>query len=269
MRQSSLFRLASRGPILLAAASASFIALPFVSEAYQPIPSSEFRNPELAEYVTGIAWNNRTNAIGSGAVVSHPKVLLSCAHIVFDNARLAWPAANQIHFSHAHHSQQLSGRSVTLRTYVRFGSYASAVRRHTVRSLQAYHRDVVAGVSFSNLANGYALGHFGKTSSAALTNPSYAKKVLGYPTSVSKNGYMHRLNFRGSFLKVHGGYYETKGVGSFGGNSGGPLLAYDPANRQWFVAGVVVSGLRDVLGVRTLDSSTSSMLSKARRMAGK
>lgn len=257
---------------LFGALSAFLTASPSIVSATlvpKPIPPAEFNRPAVAEYVTGVVRATDLRGwigTGSGAVVNHPKVLLTCAHVVYEAG--AWLPTGNIRFTPHHHDWREPNNSIGLRTYYRFDSYSSAVRRYNNSSKYAYTNDIVAGVAYQNLADGYSVGHFNTGAGTVLTSRNYTKKTLGYPKEASRNFFMYRMIFNGSFARTYGAYYNISGATTFGGNSGGPILGYSAAQRNWFVAGVVVSSnRRNNFGVRALDGDSNRMLAMARNLA--
>jgi V8-like Glu-specific endopeptidase len=235
------------------------------------IPQAEMNRPAMQEAVTGVICiydGNTISSLGSGAVVAHPKVVLTCAHISLRNGQ--WLPAGNLRFTARSHAQNTPTTGIFMRGYYKYDNYSSAVKARGNASNDAYNWDMIAGYAYQNFASGNAAGIWSTGADTVLKTASYTKKVTGYPYEKSKNFYQYRVNsFTGSFKQQLGAYYTITGATSYGGNSGGPVWAWDTKSRNWYAAGVFVSSDRaTMMGVRALDANGVALLNAAKKAAG-
>jgi hypothetical protein len=261
MRHGAIITLAA----LIGSGSAQAVITPVM------VPVAEMRNPALHEAVTGpiVIYNgSKIASFGSGAAISHPKVLLTCAHVSVRNGQ--WIPAGSMRFTARYHAAATPATGVFMRGYYRYDNYSAAVRSRGMASHEAYNWDMIAGFAYVNFAGGLAAGHWSTGADIVLKNYNYWKKTTGYPVEKTKNFYQYRMpSFLGSFQQTYGAHFTINGVTSYGGNSGGPVWGWDPNQRNWFAAGVFVSSDRaTMMGVRVLDANGTALLTAARRAVG-
>jgi hypothetical protein len=217
--------------------------------------------------------------IGSGAVVRFPKVVLSCAHVVYDgrtNQNL-WidPATGNFRWFWKYHGSTLpqSNSGQLLRGYFKFTGYQTAVINSGQNSSSAFDRDVVAHFAYEDLAGGeFAAG--ANDGLAALINSS-SKMITGYPSGrySSSHSDKFKMHVTGPFTTALEVSFRTyvghSGIAAGGGNSGGPTWTRD-ASGSWFVAGVYISGAEKVtgdlvnaIGVRAMDTEAWTLVASA------
>lgn len=199
---------------------------------------------------------------GSGAVAYDPRLIYSCAHVVYDRGR--W--ASSFRFSRAYHSEQRprSSAYVTARGFRYFSRYAGT------------DRDADFALDFI-IAYGTASANFGPalpvlTNADADLMSSASKMILGYPGEIDYTGelgsYHQRRTgpFTRAFSRAFKAYYEITQVSTGPGNSGGPVLVLK--NDTYHLAGVLVSGATNMAGIYALNPSTETMASEALVAAG-
>lgn len=217
---------------------------------------------ESAPYSSaGFLWS--VSGAGSGAVARDPRLIYSCAHVLFENGK--W--APSLRFSRAYSGRVAPSNAASpqARGYRYYAGYSAGVR----------------GENFAadfTVAYGTALTNFGpalealQDSSAAIGSPSVSKLILGYPAKVEYTGaegfcYQHRTGpFPNAFSKVLDAYFECYGVSTGRGNSGGPVLVLQDGSYKF--AGVLVSGAKNASGIHGLDATTHAMGTAALVQAG-
>ena len=195
-----------------------------------------------------------TGARGSGAVVGNPKIVISCAHLPFNNDipnSIVWVTDNL--WFRAYHSSTPLTRAAgqPLRGYWKFASYADMVAAHGQDTAEAFAVDFTAHYAYEDLGPGNAgLWYDGQ---AALVSPT-GKIIVGYPSGLytsgdSRRNLMHQAGpFNLAFAQSRNSYNRLEGVSTGPGNSGGPVFVTDEnsltdADQGLRFAAVLVSGL--------------------------
>ncbi len=241
---------------ILAAVTIGWVfAAPFAAAATYP----QILDPSLlsqAPYSSaGVVATNYGE--GSGAVARDPKLIYSCAHLVFDRGR--W--ASSFRFARAYHSQNQprSSAYATARGYRYFSSYAGTERNSdfAVDFIIAYGS---ASTNFGPAVPVLAPGDADLMSSAS-------KMILGYPGEIDHTGeegsYHQRITgpFTLPFTRVLKAFLEVVDVSTGPGNSGGPVLVWK--NGSYHLAGVLVAGTYNSAGIFALNSAAERMASDA------
>lgn len=177
---------------------------------------------------------------GSAAVARDPRLLYSCAHLVYDY-RKGW--ASTFAFKRAHYSYYAPKQ----RNYVKSRGY---------RVLSGYAPNEEFDYDFA-VAYGGANRKFGPVLAvhsnplAAVTDPFSSKLIIGYPADLDHDWrantgryYMYQT---GPFTRPYidddyqlGGHYTADWTTTGSGNSGGPLVVWDGSSYK--LAGILVSG---------------------------
>lgn len=233
----------------------------------QPVP------PEYAVTypynMTGKIVSNDAGALGSGAVVKYPKVVISCAHVVYD---YGWQNGNYFFRGWNEGYSPDLYQGTLLRGYWYYSSYSEGTSDY------AFSLDFVTHYGYENLANGGYGGSFADGIGALKSGRS--KTITGYPSGLYPSGHSlrHRMHATGVFTwpfydTSYSTYLGVDEVSTGPGNSGGPVWIYDSDN--WYFAGVLVSGLSrslgdyvDSAGVRAMNQSAWDMVDKAHVSAG-
>jgi hypothetical protein len=216
---------------------------------------------------------------GSGAIVEHPRVVVSCAHVVFDD-RLWSAAAGWTHENFFYRGWNGEGFPTEetgrrLRGYVKWNSYASMVLRRGGDSPQAFREDFVVYYSLRDLFEG---GLPVRAARAVPALRSWTDKIIsGYPGGLYEIGdpLEYRLHSTGIFddaLGVESGrYLGADGPSTGPGNSGGPVWVREGGD--WKLGGVLVSGSEralgdkfDSIGVVGLDTQANRLFDAAVRL---
>jgi hypothetical protein len=199
-------------------------------------------------------------AYGSGAVAAHPRVVLSCAHVVFSLDYRAWTSGAEFFRAWNDGTAPESGTGKLLSGYYYWRSYAAAAasterlyatgKPALAAEAREFNQDFVAYFHHStDLAGGdYAAVY--DDGAPLLSDPSRQKIVTGYPSGRYNEGdpdefRQHATSFTGGLLpetKSTKRYLTAYNIAETGsGNSGGPVWA-PGQDGALAVAGVLVSG---------------------------
>lgn len=200
---------------------------------------------------------------GSGVIARDPRLIYSCAHVLYDNG--IW--ASSYRFHRAYHSSQgpFLGDGVAPRGYRYFTSYATNSQTYGTTSSRTYASDFV--VYYADTSFGDAVGYW--FDGGSVMQGSQWKRVIGYPSRIEYTGqngahYQHATDwFTNSGTQQYGSYHTFSGVSTGPGNSGGPLFVYDSDDETEYLAGILVSGTDTSAGVCGLDDDTNRMASNA------
>jgi hypothetical protein len=219
---------------------------------------------------------------GSGAIVRHPRIVLSCAHVVFDDylgsSSSGWTNQNDFTLAWNGDTEPRAEDATPLRGYTRFARYAETSLNPKQYDL-AFSEDFVAHFSYFNLTD-TAPAAYWPDGVKALTSRDF-KRITGYPAGLYEDGdpLQYRLHSTPEFpnkLSVElGRYLGAVGPSTGSGNSGGPVWVYDLKAREWKFAGVLVSGLEqsqgdpaDEIGVVGADRGAWSLVTAAIQASG-
>ena len=259
---------------------ALLVVWPLMAQTYTASPISPSNYGSYPYNFTGLLTvPKKSNLLieqdGSGAVVKNPRVVFSCAHVVFDNGVVAGavdPWLNQVNWylGWASGSPPLFGGQL-LRGYYYYVDYATAALSNK-DSPQSFSRDFVIHYAYENTAGGGYAGYWDDGVTQLKSNS--IKLITGYPSGnyASGDSRKYLMHSTGPFPRalsvVNGDYLLASEVSTGGGNSGGPVWVSD--GTQYFFAGVLVSGLErstggstDIAGVYGVDSSTTSLVDLA------
>ncbi len=189
----------------------------------------------------------------------HPKIVVSCAHVTFDNG--AWLGSNKwVRKWHSSKNPSSASSKIALRGYWYWTEYGAS---------EEFQDDFVVFYAYDNLAKGSWTGWIWNDDldDHPLLS-SRAKIITGYPSSDS-----YYMNFTGPFSSA---YQDDDGYAVWnpfvkGGNgmSGGGVFAYDEGYDEFLLAGVHVSGAKRGFGAgaRALDSEAASLMERAMESA--
>jgi hypothetical protein len=182
----------------------------------------------------------------SGSVVKDTRIMLSGAHCVFREDRAnPWDSSPNWFLQYASANYPAAGTGKATRGYWYYNSYADAVRENSMNSDSAFNLDFIVVYSYAPLAQ-EAAPYFPDGHAAILQLPW--KQTVGYPSALYKTPspyeyYMHENGPWTAQCEERGSsYILCDEVSAGGGNSGGPVFAWDAGNSLYGFAGVYVSG---------------------------
>lgn len=260
------------------------VALPLPAQTYTATPisagSADYR--EYPYTMTGaIAVLERTGTnyrgSGSGAVVKHPRVVFSCAHVVFEKGQVdPWLSTVRWHRAAALDRLPPPNTGQLLRGYQYYSGYTSSAQQNLTSSA-SFAQDFVVHYAFENTADGGYAGSW--DDGVSILKSGRTKLITGYPAGLypsddSRRYLMHRTGpFSRAFSSANGDFLVIEEVSTGAGNSGGPVWVSD--GTSYYFAGVLVSGLErstgdatDRAGVYGVDSSSTALIEAAIREAG-
>jgi len=211
---------------------------------------------------------------GSGAVVRNPRVVFSCAHVVFNKALAdPWLVNPRWHRAAAPTSLPPPSAGQHLRGYHYFSGYTNEANQTPA----AWALDFVVHYAFEDTAGGGFASYW--NDGVAALKSSRPKLITGYPSGLyarddGRRFLMHRTGpFSRAFESSSGRYLVISEVSAGPGISGGPAWVSDGS--QYLHAGVLVAGLSRSIGGRTdaagvygVDSSSNSLIEAAIRATG-
>lgn len=193
---------------------------------------------------------------GSGSVVRDSRLVFTCAHVFYDNG--VWlDGGNNIYPGYDAAEDPYDG-GIPARGFLYWDTYEGFAEKE---SPEAYDSDFVILYTTSPVGSPFAAWDDGR---AVLTS-GRRKFIAGYPSEIDFSGangyaYQHRtddFNYQG--YQEYGGYYGIDRVSTGGGNSGGPVFAYEDGASTPKVAGILVSGTETDCGIRALDAETKAL----------
>ncbi len=234
------------------------------------VASPDAMDPILDRDVTQAIPDRQTGILniggyrGSGVVAVSPRLVLSAAHIGFEDTSFRWPSRN--FFKAAHHDSDFPPESemTRLRGAYALSGYGDAVRDHGTNSAQAFEKDLIVRYATTDLIDDAPAARMQEA--AGRLKQRGSKQVTGYPVGFYGDDrdhphryLMHRAGpFDRTFATRRGRFLEVLDVHVEAGASGGPVWV-ERAARFWDLAGIVVSSLqspfngREGTGVIALD----------------
>lgn len=221
------------------------------------------------------AHSGKATAAGSGVVAQDPRLLFTCAHLLYYKGR--W--AELVAFRRSWNSEYAPDDSPTVfaRGFYYFSSYKANKKRLYDYDIDFAVAFAKAGETFGPAALGLNAGSGGDPDGLGnLTSKSTSKMILGYPfyffdadaNFKSAHLYMHQTGaFTGAgpnndaFYPIFSTFYGINYVSSGPGHGGAPLLVQKDAD--WRVAGIVVNGAYDGTGIAVIDSYAKSVANAA------
>lgn len=226
-------------------------------EVPSPVPIGDEGTDPYA--FTGII--STYESYGSGVVAAHPRVVLSCAHVVFSLDYLAWTSGAEFFTAWNDTTAPEYGTGQFLTGYYYWRTYAPAAaatdrlfrlgKNPLAAEAREFNQDFVAYFHHStDLAEG-ACAEVWEDGVPVLSDAAKDKVVTGYPMGRYSEGdtnefRMHKTSFTGAlspefrFTKRYLTAYNIAETGS--GNSGGPVWVRQDEGGSPSVAGVLVSG---------------------------
>ncbi len=209
----------------------------------------------------------RSHAGSSTGFVVKPRVVVTAAHVVWDDGTLS--TAQGLQWLHQRHAGEHEPRPLTPRGYYLFDGYSSqrlADASPGESTPESQNLDV-ATLYFNESAG--RDGFSGFLASDLPQNEhllSTAHKMLvGYPVdgiSATFQGIMHATPAANvNFTEAYGRTFSTQGIRSTGGNSGGPLCVLH-TNGNWYPAAIYLGGNNQTI-VRAFDSDVIQLFNRA------
>lgn len=287
-------------PVLAAVLSTTLLPAaqtPQPVEAGKETSRPDYRTTGLIEAAFG--W-------GSGVVAEHPRVVLSCAHVVYDDVYRQWTSGARWYRAYNGSAAPDPMLSQPLNGYFYWRSYASAVQaavaawnrvrdyplelpvpdrlydRYLRAVAEEFNLDAIAYFSYAEDLGAGESASVLKDGAARLSSKT-AKWITGYPSGRYADGdpLEYRLHDTGEFaaplstefaaLKNYVTVYDEVETGS--GNSGGPVWIRDGEGKP-SVAGILVSGAeleRDgesFVGVHATSKQSWNLIKSAINTAG-
>ena len=207
---------------------------------------------------------------GSGVVVKE-RVVLTAAHVVFDDFSLAWVGNAQWFFQR--HAPEYNPAPQEVRGYFVNGGYAAQRNNESpgVSSPASFDLDVAALYFYQAAGRGGYGGYLASDSPTPLwllTNtfpPLTQRALVGYPVegiAPANLGKMHRIGPTSmSFEQSTGAVFTCATIRGLPGNSGGPLCV-QWSDGRYFPAAIYVGG-SDKAIVRAIDSRAVELINLA------
>jgi len=275
-----------RQTLLAAAFAITITAAPGV-EVPQPVPPGSESSLPLYQ-TTGLiegafAW-------GSGVVAGHPRVVLSCAHVVYDDVFHTWTSGARWYRAYNETGAPDASNAQSLNGYFYLRSYSAAVKATARASDRSFYR-VIANefgldtVAYFSYADDLGAGQYAEVLSdgAAQLAENKTKWITGYPGGRYEEGdpLQYRLHVTGGFagpllpeFAKAKNYVTSYLVAETGmGNSGGPVWTEGPDGTP-SVAGVLVSGGEQEtdgeswIGVHATSARNKALIEAAKKAAG-
>lgn len=281
-------------PKLLTLVFVCLIAAPHAWAADIFIPSvvPEGEETANAQYeLTGLIATS--DSYGSGAVATHPRVVVSCAHVIFSIDAMAWTSGAEWFAGWNESSEPEPGTGELFSGYYYWRTYGPAVaatakaydanRNTTAFEAREFNLDFVA---YFHHSKDLAAGKFATAvddGARFVADASVQKTVTGYPQGRygDKDPAKFRLHVTGPFggaltqeLRTAKRYltaYDLAETGS--GNSGGPVWV-DKTDGTKALAAVLVSGQeqpeseQSMIGVHAISSDGWRLIRSAQNASG-
>lgn len=250
------------------------LALLQVSSGIVATPVSLDQNADDPYRWTGLVEVEKSGGgfRGSGSVIKHPNLVVSCAHLVFDGDIGRWIGGSDSTWTRAHFGdgRPSADQRIPLAGFWRWQSYQDSWFEDRSRNVPAdksspvtFSRDFIAFWSYEFTAAGGHGGYYTGDTRALLRSSAW-KMITGYPAfpngSTSRSWNMWKTGpFFQSFTAAQGRYMVCNVGGTSGGNSGGPVWTQS-SNGKWYQAGVLVSSGP---GVVAFDQAAQELLNAA------
>lgn len=203
---------------------------------------------------------------GTGFVAKR-RVVLTAAHVVFNDA--SYTFVDDVWWFFQRHKGEFEPVPQPPRGWYVFSSYAAqreADGTPGVSSPASQNLDAAALYFLEEAGRGGFGGYVVSTDEPnSWLLGSSQKLLVGYPMEVvpeADRGRMHRVapaNYR--FEQVEGQVYQTYGLKSFGGNSGGPLCVLH-SNGRYYPAAIYLGGSGQTI-VRAIDAGVVDLINRA------
>lgn len=200
---------------------------------------------------------------GSGVVARDPKLIYSCGHLFYDYG--LWATDYVFYRAYDSRTGPDPSEGASPRGFRYFTSYSQNADIYGPDSPRAFASDFT--VFYGPQSFGPAVGWWEE--GASILRSDRLKRIVGYPTGIEYTGapgyyYQHGTDwFSTPARQTQGVYFTLNNVSTGGGNSGGPVFAWDEVANDYSLAGILVAGTYTSAGVYALNSSSNSMASSA------
>jgi len=203
---------------------------------------------------------------GSGCAVK-PRVVLTAAHVVFNDANLAYVPSAQWFFQRYAGTYEPSAQAP--RGWYIFDGYAAARTNDNspgVSSPLSQNLDVAALYFLADAARGGASGYLvSDPGSTEWLQATALKTLVGYPVEVVSDlnrGKLHATTPGNlGFTLVTNRVFSTAAISGYPGMSGGPLCVQH-TNGSYFPAAVFLGGSEQTI-VRAIDGAVADLINRA------
>ncbi|RYD62588.1 MAG: hypothetical protein EOP84_34460, partial [Verrucomicrobiaceae bacterium] len=203
----------------------------------EPVPTASHSGDPYCW--TGMILNGQYR--GSGSVIRHPKIVVSCAHVVHDESD--WISASSCTWSRAFSGSTppASSQRMPLSGYYSFQGYQSTRANFGVTHPSTFNLDLVTFWAYENTAGG---GYGGSVlDGITAIRSSIPKMFTGYPaypndpshTGPARYAMWKAGPFSSRYVAASGRYHLNDSAAAYGGVSGGPLWVQTGGG--WYQAG--------------------------------
>lgn len=200
---------------------------------------------------------------GSGVVARDRRLLYTCAHVIYERGR--W--ASLVEFARAYHgtSDPPQSKLQAARGQFYFTTYSGS------DSDRDFNLDFAVAYAPAGRDFGPAVDVL-LNAGAQIRSSTTTKMILGYPAQLDRNGaqgryFQHQTGpFQTGLQRILENYHEATGISTGPGNSGGPVFVLQ--NGAYVLAGILVSGGRNLMGAYILNESADGIATQALAAAG-
>lgn len=191
---------------------------------------------------------------GSAAVARDPRLLYTCAHVLYD--RGIWATSGEFFRAWSSVVAPTDGTGVDIRGYYYYGAYSGG------NSLKAFSLDFAICYRTPKTDFGPVLPVLVKAG-PSLRDGAIAKLIVGYPATLvtfDSPGYYYMYEtgpYSEPMEKVRKSYHWIEGVTTGPGNSGGPVVAN--IDGTYTLAGMLISGSIFGSGIHGLNTEANTM----------
>ena len=204
---------------------------------------------------------------GSGCVVQ-PRVVLTAAHVVFNDADLSY--VQNVNWFFQEFSTHYNPPPQVPAGWYAFGGYAAARTNDNspgVESPVSQDLDVAALYFLEDAGRGGSGGYLvSKTNGMEWLEATALKTLVGYPVDgipAINVGRMHATTPGNIiFTQVTNNVFATTAITGYPGNSGGPLCVQPTNGGNYYPAGVYLGGTANTV-VRAIDGSVADLINRA------
>lgn len=203
---------------------------------------------------------------GSG-VVAKRRVVLTAAHVVFDDSTLSY--VTRVRWFFQRHKGEFEPPAQTPRGWYAFSGYAAARTNDNspgVSSPTSQNLDVAALYFLEDAGRGGQSGYLvSEPGGTEWLQASALKTLVGYPVEVVNEinrGRMHAtLPGNLSFAHVTNRVFSTAAIRGYPGMSGGPLCV-EAADGTYYPAAIYLGGSAQTI-VRAIDGAVADLINRA------